>query len=138
MSFEIGQRVGAFTSFGVIIGNVEEVFAGGWFAVRGDDNFIVEARKKFIFPVWEGNYTHKDLLKLAMSLDVNRYNYLANDLRELHKDFMSVEELIGVHSRLIDVKPYLKKSREDFGACSHIDKFLDWAAHGFQGETRCG
>nr|WP_320146022.1 hypothetical protein [uncultured Anaeromusa sp.] len=136
MNFVIGQKVGAFTSFGVVIGNVEEVFTGDWFAVRGDDNFIVEARGKFIFPVWRGSYTQEDAMRLSKLAKSLGNCVLERDIMNLHK--LNLWYYQGVLRELNRLRKELSHDVADAHAVERIDKFLDWANHGFQGESVCG
>ena len=72
MRLEIGQKVGVITGGGIVFGTVDFIYPYGQIRVAGSWNGdFCEAPAQYVFPVWEGNYTHKDLLKLAMSLDIN-------------------------------------------------------------------
>ena len=131
MILKFGERVGAFTSYGVVIGKIEEVFAGGWFAVRGDDNFIVEVRKHNIFPIWKGvPFERKGFSSLSDCLHSVGLRSLETSARKM-LDNLSGREIFLFCTELKEVLENGIFRKDPY--CEMVVKnFLDWAAHGFQ------
>ena len=132
-SVKPGDRVGVICIDGVVFGHVEkisnhrltEVYCGN---VRFC-GYVKKFETKRVFPVWNESYTKRDVLFLSGVFDGWDETDIADDLRNFHH----------LNARAtIELCKEITRQREsmvvngDFNAVKDIDKFLDWAAHGFQ------
>ncbi len=140
---EIGVQVGVFAYGNVCFGKVldkekKQKIAGNeiiktekyYFVSQGESGLGSWWHEKLVFPVWEGNYTHRDALELAEALRDFEFDYLANVIRGLQH--MGAPYIPNIMRTLMFARDSLAEDiGEEMEPVKMIDRFLDWAAHGF-------
>lgn len=131
MRLEIRQKVGVITGVGIVFGTVDFIYPYGEIRVAGSWNGdFCEAPAQYVFPVWEGQYTKEDALRLSKLAKSLGNRVLETDIMNLHK--LNLVYYQGVLRELNRLRKELSRDVADARAVEVIDKFLDWAAHGFQ------
>lgn len=133
VELKIGQQVGAFTYLGVRYGKIEEI-RKDIVVIKQEKSCGIEIHKNNVFPVWKGNYTKEDAMRLAKTVKSLGCNILASDIRNL--DNLDMCYYQSVLRELETMREQLSKDVADAPMVELIDKFLYWAAHGFPAVVR--
>ena len=127
-----GERVGVIHDKGILYGIAGRETVSHGLEIYGKENsFYDYVPPMRSFPMWKGNYTRKDALELAEMLRDCDYDELANNVRNFHRLTGSYISL--VLQEMINTKEILAENiGEEMESVKMIDKFIDWANHGFQ------
>ena len=102
------------------------------------DRKIFEAATKG--PVWQDRrrYTLDDAFNLIDALEENNYRKMADEIRILGLDYVSGNEVFAVLRVLGSIRTRISRCYDDNAQelVAKINKFIDWADHGFPSEVR--
>nr|WP_320146016.1 hypothetical protein [uncultured Anaeromusa sp.] len=134
MRLEIGKKVGVITGGGIVFGTVDFIYPYGEIRVAGSWNGdFCEAPAQYVFPVWEWRYTKKDVFKFSNKLRDLGFLQLCTDLRMMHQvtDFYTLRTVQQVFLFREAVMKDLEPVADYLKLLPYMDKFLEWANHGF-------
>ena len=130
---EVGQRVGYIHRYGIDYGTIKHKFEfrdgrGIMYDVMFDGREVATRipKNERLFPVLKGNYTEYDSCLLAGSLLEENFKKAALVIIDLYKDESGTAAFM-----ITDSLQHIRHLADSEVLILRIDKFLDWAAHGF-------